>query len=51
MSASDTPRFVVPDQNLVPVSDYPGTLAGIPSSRMFLIKRSLDRYRARMGWR
>lgn len=49
MSASDTPRFVVPDQNLVPVSDYPGTLAGIPSSRMFLIKRSLDRYRARMG--
>ncbi|MEL7673426.1 MAG: pyridoxal phosphate-dependent aminotransferase [Chloroflexota bacterium] len=49
MSASDTPRFVVPDQNLVPVSDYPGALAGIPPSRMFLIKRSLDRYRARMG--
>lgn len=49
MSASDTPRFVVPDQNLVPVNDYPGALAGIPPSRMFLIKRSLDRYRARMG--
>lgn len=49
MSASDTPRFVVPDQNLVPVSGYPGALAGIPPSRMFLIKRSLDRYRARVG--
>lgn len=31
------------------MSDYPGALAGIPPSRMFLIKRSLDRYRARMG--
>lgn len=49
MSANDTPRFVVPDENRVPVYDYPGRLAEIPPSRMFLIKKSLARYRDRMG--
>ena len=49
MSANDTPRFVVPDENRVPVHDYPGRLAEIPPSRMFLIKKSLARYRDRMG--
>jgi len=46
---ADQPRFVVPDENLVPVNAYPGAQAAIPPSRMFLIKRSLERYRAKMG--
>ncbi|NDJ74937.1 MAG: hypothetical protein GYB65_01650, partial [Chloroflexi bacterium] len=44
MTAYDTPRFVVPDDNLVPVNDYPSHLYTIPPSRMFLIRRSLQRY-------
>ncbi|NLX11773.1 MAG: pyridoxal phosphate-dependent aminotransferase [Chloroflexi bacterium] len=49
MSTHDTPRFAVPDSNLIPVNPYPGTLYEIPPSRMFLIKKSLRRYTDRMG--
>jgi aspartate aminotransferase len=49
MSAYETPRFVVPDENLVPVHPYPGALSEIPPSRMFLIKKSLNQYRQKMG--
>ena len=49
MSANDTPRFVVPDEHRVPEHDYPGKLAEIPPSRMFLIKKSLARYVERHG--
>lgn len=49
MSASDTPRFVVPTPNLVPVNPYPGNLYEIPPSRMFLIKLSLNRFREKIG--
>ena len=38
----DQPAYVVPDPNLVPVSDHLGKMATIPPSRMFLIKKSLD---------
>jgi aspartate/methionine/tyrosine aminotransferase len=34
---------------LVPVNDYPGALADIPQSKMFLIKKMLENYRAKMG--
>ncbi|MBI5957260.1 MAG: pyridoxal phosphate-dependent aminotransferase [Chloroflexi bacterium] len=44
MTAYDTPRFAVPDANLVPVNTYPGTLLEIPPSRMFVIKLSLKKY-------
>lgn len=44
MSAYETPRFVVPDDNLVPVNPYPGSMVEIPPSRMFLIKKSLQKY-------
>jgi aspartate aminotransferase len=43
----DTPCFAVPAENLAPVSDHPGRLAPIPPSRMFLINKSLARYRER----
>lgn len=49
MSANDTPRFVVEEAHRVPVNDYPGRLAEIPPSRMFIIKQSLNRYREKMG--
>ena len=38
MSANDTPRFVVEEAHRVPVNDYPGRLAEIPPSRMFVIQ-------------
>ena len=37
----DTPAFVVPEANLVPVSAHLGEMAPIPPSRMFLINKSL----------
>ena len=41
----DTPTYAVPEQNLVPVSDYLANLFTIPPSRMFLINKSLNVYR------
>lgn len=41
----DTPTYAVPEQHLVPVSDYLGNLFTIPPSRMFLINKSLGVYR------
>lgn len=49
MSATDIPRFAVPQDTLVPVSAYPGTQYEIPPSRMFMIKLSLDKYRQTHG--
>ncbi len=40
----DTPAFVVPEPNLVPVSAHLGEMAPIPPSRMFLINKSLKTY-------
>ncbi|HYO88838.1 MAG TPA: pyridoxal phosphate-dependent aminotransferase [Candidatus Limnocylindrales bacterium] len=45
----DVPAFVVPPENLVPVSDYPAHMAEIPPSRMFLIREALGTYKARFG--
>ena len=48
MSASpDTPATVVPEANLVPVSDHLQRMADIPPSRMFLINKSLETYTER----
>lgn len=49
MSATDTPRFAVSHDTLVPVSAYPGNQYEIPPSRMFMIKLSLDKYRQTHG--
>lgn len=49
MTAYDTPRFAVPDSNLIPVNTYPSTQFEIPQSRIFLIKRSLRTYCDRIG--
>lgn len=46
---SDYPVFAVPDANLVPVVDYPSHQTMIPPSRMFMIKKGLAAYRAKMG--
>ncbi len=48
MTAYDTPRFVVPDQNLIPVDPYLGSLYETPPSRMFIIKLSLKKYVEKM---
>jgi aspartate aminotransferase len=50
LPSPDTPMFAVPDPRaLVPVSDYPSTLMDIPQSKMFLIKKMLENYRAKIG--
>lgn len=40
----NAPTYIVPDLNLIPVSDELSKIAKIPPSRMFLIKKSLDIY-------
>ena len=37
----ETPVTVVPEDNLVPVSDHLQRMSDIPASRMFLINKSL----------
>ena len=41
----ETPVTVVPEDNLVPVSDHLCRMSDIPASRMFLINKSLSVYR------
>jgi aspartate aminotransferase len=45
LASPELPVFVVPDENLVPVSNHLSTMIPIPASRMFLIKQSLATYR------
>ncbi|GAB4523341.1 MAG: pyridoxal phosphate-dependent aminotransferase [Anaerolineales bacterium] len=40
----DTPVYVVPAENRIPLSDHLTRMAAIPPSRMFLIKKSLKTY-------
>ncbi len=49
MSSLDAPQFVVPPENRIPVNGYPGTMAPIPPSRMFLIRDALKAYKTKMG--
>lgn len=45
----DTPEFAVPEAHLIPVNRYPASLMNIPTSRMFEIKKALDKYRQTAG--
>src|SRR5258708_1565829 len=45
----DTPVFAVPDSALVPVNNYPSQQVDIPQSKMFVIKKSLETYKATHG--
>jgi aspartate/methionine/tyrosine aminotransferase len=49
LSSLDAPQFVVPPENRIPVNGYPGTMAPIPPSRMFLIRDALKAYKTKMG--
>lgn len=49
LTSLDTPVFVVPDEALVPVNTYPTTQVDIPPSKMFVIKKALDGYKAKYG--
>lgn len=46
---SSTAHFAVPNDQLVPVSDYPRHQAEIPPSRMFIIKGALKTYNKKHG--
>lgn len=43
-TSNETPVFAVPDENLIPVNNYPKKMMEIPPSRMFLIKKSLKAF-------
>lgn len=45
----DSPEFVLPQQNRIPVNDYPAHMMEIPPSRMFLIRDALNAYRTKHG--
>lgn len=45
--AGSGPQYVVANESLIPVHDYPSRMATIPPSRMFLINKSLRTYRER----
>lgn len=45
----DTPQFVVPPANRIPVNRYPADMMAIPPSRMFLIRDALTKYKAQAG--
>jgi aspartate/methionine/tyrosine aminotransferase len=46
----DIPAFAIDDPRaLVPVNDYPSCQVDIPQSKMFLIKKMLENYRAKVG--
>ncbi|MGB9669200.1 MAG: hypothetical protein ACPL0B_02330, partial [Anaerolineales bacterium] len=44
LASPDQPVFAVPEQYLIPVSDYLKNMMTIPPSRMFLINKSLKVY-------
>lgn len=48
-SEKSTPQFAVSDANLVSVNDFPQHMQAIPTSRMFVIKQSLNKYLAHAG--
>lgn len=45
----DTPEFAVPEENRIPINQYPAQVMPIPPSRMFLIKNALKKYQEREG--
>ncbi len=49
VTSLDTPQFVVPAENRVPVTHYPADMATIPPSRMFLIRDALKKYKEVAG--
>jgi aspartate aminotransferase len=49
VTSLDTPVFSVRDEALVPVNNYPSTQVAIPQSKMFVIKKSLQGYKAKFG--
>ena len=44
ITSPDQPAYVHPQKNLIPLSDHLTEMTEIPSSRMFLIKKSLKTY-------
>ncbi len=49
IASLDTPVFAVPEEALVPVNGYPASQVTIPQSKMFVIKKLLENYRAKEG--
>lgn len=45
----DSPQFVVPAENRIPVNTYPADMKNIPPSRMFLIREALSVYKEKHG--
>jgi aspartate aminotransferase len=48
-SPESQPQYAVPDQHLIAVNDYPYHMQVIPTSRMFTIRKALQKYRTHAG--
>lgn len=46
LAAPETPAYAVPDANLVPVSDHLSHMQPIPASRMFVLRNSVNAFKA-----
>lgn len=49
LATQESPVYVVPVDNRVPVRDYPAHMLPIPPSRMFMIRDALKAYKAKNG--
>lgn len=45
----NSPQFVVPEANIIPVYDYPAHMSPIQPSRMFTIRNALAKYKEKFG--
>jgi aspartate aminotransferase len=45
----ETPVYALDSKYLIPANDYPKGMSPIPPSRMFTIKKALDKYKAKAG--
>lgn len=45
----NSPQYVVPEDNLIPVNDYPAHMSPIQPSRMFTIRNALAKYKEKFG--
>ncbi len=49
MNEQDIPVYAQQEQHRIPVNPYPAAQTPIPPSRMFEIKKALDKYKAKAG--
>lgn len=44
-----SPEYAVNDEHLIPISDYPYYMQRVPTSKMFIVRQALQKYRDAVG--